>query len=91
MADIALNWVVKQKGITTSLVGVEKMEHLEDSVKASDIEIDEEDLKLLGEKGLEISTIYDYSCTMFGMKYDQMKVDEEYIPNIDLERFRPKK
>jgi len=91
LADIALNWVTNQKGITTALVGAEKMSHLEDSVKASDIEINKEDLGLLGEKGFEISKIYDYSCTMFGMKYDQIKVDEEYIPNIDLEKFLPKK
>jgi len=79
MADVALNWAINQKGITTVLVGAEKLSHLEDSVKASDIEIAQEDLDLLGKKGFEISKIYDYTCTMFGAKLGQQKMDEEYI------------
>jgi len=87
IADISLNWVINQKGITTALVGAEKIEHLEDSIKASEIKMDKEDIKILGEKGKEISKIYDYSRTMFGLEYGQIKVDEDFIPEMGLDKF----
>jgi aryl-alcohol dehydrogenase (NADP+) len=46
-AQVALAWLLHQPGVTAPIVGASKMEHLEDTVKALDVKLGEEELKAL--------------------------------------------
>jgi aryl-alcohol dehydrogenase (NADP+) len=48
-AQIALAWVLQQPGITSPIIGASKMQHLADAVKATEITLDEGELKALDE------------------------------------------
>ena len=48
-AQIALSWVSSKKVIKTPIVGISKMEHLEQAVEALDIELTQEDVEYLEE------------------------------------------
>lgn len=48
-AQVALAWVLQQPGVTSPIVGASKMQHLEDAVKASEMTLNEEELKSLAE------------------------------------------
>ena len=48
-AQIALAWILHQPGITAPIIGASKLEHLEELVKAVDLELSEEEIKRLNE------------------------------------------
>lgn len=48
-AQVALAWLLAQKGITAPIIGVSKMQHLEDAVKALELKLNDEELKVLAD------------------------------------------
>lgn len=48
-AQIALAWLLHQPGVTSPIIGASKIEHLKDAVEAIDLELSEEERKLLEE------------------------------------------
>jgi aryl-alcohol dehydrogenase (NADP+) len=48
-ARIALAWLLQQPGVTAPIVGASKLEHLEDAVQATDLKLDETELRALAE------------------------------------------
>ena len=48
-AQIALAWILAQPGITSPIVGASRMQHLEDAVAASQLKLDEAELRALAE------------------------------------------
>jgi aryl-alcohol dehydrogenase-like predicted oxidoreductase len=75
-AQIALNWVISQKGITSAIVGTKNIKQLDDNLGAVGWKMEQKDYDLLSSKGNEYSKKFDYSYSMFGMKYDEVKIDE---------------
>ncbi len=75
-AQIAINWVINQKGITSAIVGSKNMDQLHDNLNSVGWKMDKEDYELLSREGRQISKMFDYAYSMFGMKYDEIKVDE---------------
>lgn len=65
MAQIALNWVVHQPGVTAAIAGAERPWQIEDSVKAVGWELDPEDQELLSSLGLDVARSLDYSSNMW--------------------------
>jgi aryl-alcohol dehydrogenase-like predicted oxidoreductase len=49
MATIALAWVLAQKGMTAPVIGVSKMSHLDDAIRALDVTLDAAQIKFLEE------------------------------------------
>lgn len=75
-AQIAINWVINQKGITSAIVGAKNVEQLTDNLGAVEWKMEKEDYGFLSSKGSKISKMFDYTYSMFGMKYDEVKIDE---------------
>ena len=75
-AQVAINWVVSQKGITAAIVGSKTLRQLEDNLGALGWEMESRDYELLNEAGSGSSKLFDYRYSMFGMKYDGVKIDE---------------
>jgi aryl-alcohol dehydrogenase-like predicted oxidoreductase len=75
-AQIAINWVVNQKGITAAIVGSKTVKQLDDNLGALGWEMEMEDYEFLRSEGSRSSKLFDYRYSMFGMKYDGIKVDE---------------
>ena len=48
-AQIALAWILRKPGVTAPIVGASKLEHLDESIRALEIELDEADMKFLEE------------------------------------------
>lgn len=48
-AQVALAWLLHQKGVTAPIIGASKMKHLDDAIAALDLKLDEGELKSLGE------------------------------------------
>jgi aryl-alcohol dehydrogenase (NADP+) len=48
-AQVALNWLLQQPGVTAPIVGATKMQHLEDAVAALEVKLDADELKALAE------------------------------------------
>lgn len=49
VATVALNWVMKQPGVTSTIIGAKTPDQLNDNIKAVDLELTPENLKLLNE------------------------------------------
>jgi len=49
VATIALNWVISQKGITSTIIGAKSLDQLNDNIKAVDLKLSTSDLKQLDE------------------------------------------
>jgi len=47
-AEVALAWLLHQPGVTSPIVGATKIEHIDDAVKAVDLELDKSELEALG-------------------------------------------
>ena len=45
MAQLAIAWLLAQPGVASVIAGVTRMEHLEDNVKAAQVDLSEDDLK----------------------------------------------
>jgi len=75
-AQVALNWVIHQRGITSAIVGSKNMKQLQDNMGAVGWSMEEEDYALLSSKGSEYAKVFDYAYSMFGMKYDEIKIDK---------------
>ena len=75
-AQIAINWVVNQPGITSAIVGVINLEQLNDNLGAVGWKMEEEDYKTLGSKSSDISERFDYSRSIWGGKYSEVNVEE---------------
>jgi aryl-alcohol dehydrogenase (NADP+) len=48
-AQVALAWLLQQPGITAPIIGASKMQHLEDDVKALDLKLSDEEVKVIEE------------------------------------------
>ncbi len=48
-AQVALAWLLAQPGVTAPIVGVSKLEHLDDAIAALDVKLDAAELKALAE------------------------------------------
>lgn len=46
LAQVALAWVLAQPGITSAILGASKPEQLRDSIKGTELKLDEEDMKM---------------------------------------------
>lgn len=44
LAQLAISWVISQPGITTALVGVRALKHLEEDLKAAEVKLNREDI-----------------------------------------------
>jgi aryl-alcohol dehydrogenase-like predicted oxidoreductase len=75
-AQVAINWVINQKGITAAIVGSKTVKQLDDNLGALGWEMDGEDDEFLRREGRKASKLFDYSYSMFGMKYDGVKIDQ---------------
>ncbi len=75
-AQVAINWVIHRKGITAAIVGSKTVKQLDDNLGALGWEMDREDLESLGKEGSGASKLFDYRYSIFGMKYDEVKVDQ---------------
>ncbi len=75
-AQITINWVIHQQGITAAIVGNKRVKQLTDNLAALGWKMEQEDYDRLSAQGSRISKLFDYSCTMFGMKYSEVKIDE---------------
>lgn len=49
MAQIALAWLLHQDGVDAPIVGTTSVDHLEDAVEATELSLDDSDLKYLEE------------------------------------------
>ncbi|MHB1347317.1 MAG: aldo/keto reductase [Candidatus Humimicrobiaceae bacterium] len=75
VAQISINWVINQKGTTSAIVGMINLEQLNDNLGAVGWKMEEEDYKLLSNKGSLISKRFNYEHSMWGNRYDEVKVD----------------
>ena len=75
-AQIAINWVINQKGITAAIVGSKTVKQLDDNLGALGWEMEKGDYELLSKEGSGYSKLFDYRYSMFGMKYSEVKVDD---------------
>jgi aryl-alcohol dehydrogenase-like predicted oxidoreductase len=76
-AQVAINWVTSQKGITSAIVGIENSKQLADNLGAIGWKMEKEDYDFLSSEGSRLSKMFDYaSYSMFGMKWDEIKVDQ---------------
>lgn len=75
-AQIAINWVINQAGITAAIVGNKNPQQLRENLQALGWKMEKQDYIDLQKYGSEISNLFDYSYSMFGMKYEEIKVDE---------------
>ena len=48
-AQIALAWLLHQPGVTVPIIGASKIEHLDDLVKAVELDLSDDELKALNE------------------------------------------
>jgi aryl-alcohol dehydrogenase-like predicted oxidoreductase len=74
-AQIALNWVTHQRGITSAIAGSKNLKQLTDNMGAVGWSMEKDDYALLSSKGSGYAKIFDYAYSMFGMKYDEIKID----------------
>jgi aryl-alcohol dehydrogenase-like predicted oxidoreductase len=75
-AQIALNWVIRKDGVSSAIVGSKNRVQLDDNLGALGWHLDDEDYELLSSRGSQYSRVFDYSYSMFGMKYDEIKIDQ---------------
>ena len=75
-AQVAINWVINRTGITAAIVGSKTVKQLEDNLGALGWKMDVEDDRSLWEEGSRASKLFDYRFSMFGMKYDGIKIDQ---------------
>ncbi len=75
-AQIAINWIINQKGITAAIVGSKTLKQLDDNLGALGWEMDRDDNEFLRKEGSRSSKLFDYTFSLFGMKYDEVKVDD---------------
>ena len=75
-AQTALNWVIHQRGLTSAIVGSKNVKQLQDNLGAVGWSMEEQDYTLLSSRGGEYAEVFDYDYSMFGMKYDEIKIDK---------------
>lgn len=75
-AQIAVNWVINQKGVTAAIVGTKTLKQLDDNLGALGWEMEKEDYQSLSKEGGRSSKLFDYQYSMFGMKYREVKIDD---------------
>lgn len=76
VAQIAINWVINQKGITSAIAGIINLVQLDDNLGAIGWDMESEDYELIGKMGSKASERIDYSCSMWGGKYSDVKIDK---------------
>jgi aryl-alcohol dehydrogenase (NADP+) len=47
-AQVALSWLLHQPAVTAPIVGATRIEHIEDAVKAADLELSADEIEALG-------------------------------------------
>ena len=75
-AQVAINWVINQKGITAAIAGSKTVKQLDDNLGALGWKMDDQDDEFLRREGGKASKLFDYRSSMFGMKYDEIKIDQ---------------
>jgi aryl-alcohol dehydrogenase-like predicted oxidoreductase len=68
LTQVALNWVVQQPQVTSAIVGAQNPAELKHDVESFDWKLSSEELKALGERGLQISKTMDFDTNMWGYK-----------------------
>jgi aryl-alcohol dehydrogenase-like predicted oxidoreductase len=58
-AQISLNWLLRQEGVTAPIIGARTMEQLEDNLGATGWELSEEQVKRLSEAS-DLEDVYPY-------------------------------
>ena len=58
-AQISLNWLLRQEGVTAPIIGARTIEQLEDNLGASGWELDEQQVDELSEAGV-LEDVYPY-------------------------------
>jgi len=75
-AQVAINWVIHRPVISAAIVGSKTVAQLEDNLGALGWEMDPADAEALSAEGSAGSRSFDYRYSMFGMKYDEVKIDQ---------------
>lgn len=83
-AQIAINWVIFRKGISSAIVGMKRAEQLADNLGAVGWRMEEADYELLSDRGSRVSKLFDYTFSMFGMKYAEIKIDKMIDDSLKL-------
>ncbi|MFH2068914.1 MAG: aldo/keto reductase [Candidatus Omnitrophota bacterium] len=68
-AEVSLNWVINQPGITSAVVGARNIFQLNDNVKAAGWNLNQQDTDILSQKGKEVSKLLNYAANMWGTEY----------------------
>jgi len=77
-AQIAINWIINRKGVSSAIAGIVNMEELTENLGAIGWKMEKEDYEFLNSIGFQFSKIFDYvSYTMFGDKLNEIKFDKE--------------
>ena len=75
-AQIAINWVINRKGISSAIVGMKNAGQLTDNLCAVGWIMEKDYYELLSSRGSQVSKLFDYDYSMFGMKYSEIKIDK---------------
>ena len=68
LAEVALNWVIHQPGVTAAIVGARRPSQLQENLGGAGWSLTDEEIKQIGHRGLEVSKLLDYSTNMWGYK-----------------------
>jgi len=68
LIQVALNWVVQQPQVTSAIVGAQNPAELKHDAESFDWKLSSEEVKMLGERGLQISRTMDFDTNMWGYK-----------------------
>ena len=76
MAQIATNWVINQKGVSTAIVGARSREQLEENIKAVDIVISADNLNEMALICEDVKNDVADWDTMYYKKAEQLIIDD---------------
>ena len=68
LAQIALNWVIQQPGITSAIAGAKHPSQLKDNLGAIGWKLASQEIEEISRRGKEISKLLDYTSNMWGYK-----------------------
>jgi len=68
LAQLALNWVIHQPGITSAIVGAKRPSQLRENLGAVGWKLTSQQIEEISRRGKEISKLLDYTTNMWGYK-----------------------
>lgn len=66
LAEVALNWVIQQAGITSAIMGAKRPSQLKDNLGACGWSLTPEESEEIGKRGMEVSKLLDYTTSIWG-------------------------